>query len=74
MQVLANRPDIIREDYMNELCVLQDDVPAFPNEVLFLFAIFSAGLHRVLLWSHRTSQALLKSSLQLGSFDILFRE
>jgi predicted unusual protein kinase regulating ubiquinone biosynthesis (AarF/ABC1/UbiB family) len=22
-QVLANRPDILREDYMNELCVLQ---------------------------------------------------
>ncbi|RCV37851.1 hypothetical protein SETIT_8G095300v2 [Setaria italica] len=27
LQVLANRPDIIREDYMNELCILQDDVP-----------------------------------------------
>eukprot|EP00850_Spirogloea_muscicola_P013890 SM000096S24919 [mRNA] locus=s96:504103:508108:- [translate_table: standard] len=25
-QVLANRPDIVREDFMNELCVLQDDV------------------------------------------------
>lgn len=32
MQVLANRPDIVREDYMNELCVLQDDVPPFPDE------------------------------------------
>lgn len=32
-QVLANRPDIIREDYMNELCILQDDVPPFPNRV-----------------------------------------
>ncbi|KAK4338107.1 hypothetical protein RND71_042594 [Anisodus tanguticus] len=31
-EVLANRPDIIREDYMNELCILQDDVPAFPNQ------------------------------------------
>eukprot|EP00898_Chlorokybus_atmophyticus_P004037 jgi/Chlat1/4634/Chrsp3S05594 len=30
-QVLANRPDIIRDDYMNELCRLQDDVPAFPS-------------------------------------------
>ena len=30
-QVLASRPDIIREDYMNELCVLQDDVPSFPD-------------------------------------------
>lgn len=31
--MLANRPDIIREDYMNELCILQDDVPSFPNQV-----------------------------------------
>ncbi|KXZ42117.1 hypothetical protein GPECTOR_201g367 [Gonium pectorale] len=34
-QVLANRPDIVREDYMNELCVLQDDVPPFPDTVAF---------------------------------------
>ena len=30
-QVLANRPDIIRMDYMQELTLLQDNVPAFPN-------------------------------------------
>lgn len=30
-QVLANRPDIIREDFMNELCILQDDVPPFSD-------------------------------------------
>lgn len=34
-QVLANRPDIVRADYMNELCVLQDDVPAFPDAEAF---------------------------------------
>mmetsp|Transcript_18681 Transcript_18681/g.56469 ORF Transcript_18681/g.56469 Transcript_18681/m.56469 type:complete len:672 (-) Transcript_18681:1930-3945(-) len=34
-QVLASRPDIIREDYMNELCVLQDDVPPFPDALAF---------------------------------------
>lgn len=34
-QVLANRPDILRQDYMNELCVLQDDVPQFPDEQAF---------------------------------------
>jgi hypothetical protein len=34
-QVLANRPDILREDYMNELCVLQDDVPSFSDAVAF---------------------------------------
>ncbi len=27
-QVLASRPDIIREDYMNELCILQVIAPA----------------------------------------------
>ena len=34
-QVLANRPDIVRADYMAELCALQDNVPAFPNEEAF---------------------------------------
>jgi predicted unusual protein kinase regulating ubiquinone biosynthesis (AarF/ABC1/UbiB family) len=34
-QVLASRPDIIREDYMNELCTLQDDVPSFPDVQAF---------------------------------------
>ena len=34
-QVLANRPDIMRQYYMNELCVLQDDVPPFSDEVAF---------------------------------------
>ncbi|KAK3263025.1 hypothetical protein CYMTET_28147 [Cymbomonas tetramitiformis] len=31
-QVLANRPDIVRDDYMTELFQLQDNVPAFPND------------------------------------------
>ena len=34
-QVLANRPDIMRQDYMNELCVLQDDVPPFSDAEAF---------------------------------------
>ena len=33
--MLANRPDIIRQDYMDELCVLQDDVPSFPDDEAF---------------------------------------
>jgi predicted unusual protein kinase regulating ubiquinone biosynthesis (AarF/ABC1/UbiB family) len=33
-QVLASRPDIVREDYMEELCVLQDDVPSFPDALV----------------------------------------
>ncbi len=39
VQVLANRPDIMREDYMNELCVLQDDVPPFPDSQVCCAAV-----------------------------------
>lgn len=31
-QALANRPDIVRDDYMEELEALQDKVPPFPTE------------------------------------------
>ncbi|XP_027180607.1 protein ACTIVITY OF BC1 COMPLEX KINASE 1, chloroplastic isoform X2 [Coffea eugenioides] len=60
-QVLANRPDIIREDYMNELCILQDDVPPFPDQVqrpeiepiiyrdLFLFRTLASFLNGISL-------------------------
>ena len=34
-QVLANRPDIVRADYMEQLTKLQDDVPAFDNASAF---------------------------------------
>jgi hypothetical protein len=34
-QVLANRPDVLRADYMTELCILQDNVPAFPSPKAF---------------------------------------
>jgi len=45
-QVLANRPDIVRQDFMDELCVLQDDVPAFPCDQAF--AIMEEDLGRPL--------------------------
>ena len=45
-QVLANRPDIVRADYMEQLCKLQDDVPAFPCE--HAFAIMQRELGRPL--------------------------
>uniref|UniRef100_A0A7S0HR83 Protein kinase domain-containing protein n=1 Tax=Hanusia phi TaxID=3032 RepID=A0A7S0HR83_9CRYP len=34
-QVLANRPDIVRADYMEELTKLQDKVPAFSSELAY---------------------------------------
>eukprot|EP00882_Tetradesmus_deserticola_P021609 GHRQ01023392.1.p1 GENE.GHRQ01023392.1~~GHRQ01023392.1.p1 ORF type:complete len:217 (+),score=77.65 GHRQ01023392.1:248-898(+) len=66
-QVLANRPDIVREDYMNELCILQDDVPPFPDEQAF--AIIQEQLGRPLeaVFSSISEQPVAAASLgQVG--------
>eukprot|EP00882_Tetradesmus_deserticola_P002208 GHRQ01002360.1.p1 GENE.GHRQ01002360.1~~GHRQ01002360.1.p1 ORF type:complete len:697 (+),score=310.24 GHRQ01002360.1:143-2092(+) len=62
-QVLANRPDIVREDYMNELCILQDDVPPFPDEQAF--AIIQEQLGRPLeaVFSSISEQPVAAASL-----------
>lgn len=48
-QVLANRPDIVRADFMEELTKLQDDVPPFPNEEALDVVEYELGqpLHQV---------------------------
>ncbi|KAF8380855.1 hypothetical protein HHK36_028350 [Tetracentron sinense] len=62
-QVLANRPDIIREDYMNELCILQDDVPPFPNQVAFTIVEEELGLPLEAVFSKISSQTIAAASL-----------
>ncbi|KAF5204935.1 Activity of bc1 complex kinase 1 protein [Thalictrum thalictroides] len=62
-QVLANRPDIIREDYMNELCILQDDVPPFPNQVAFNIIEEELGKPLEAVFSKITSQTIAAASL-----------
>lgn len=62
-QVLANRPDIIREDYMNELCILQDDVPPFPNQVAFSMIEEELGLPLEALFSRISAQTIAAASL-----------
>ena len=34
-QALSTRPDLVRQDYLEELTLLQDKLPQFPNEVAF---------------------------------------
>jgi predicted unusual protein kinase regulating ubiquinone biosynthesis (AarF/ABC1/UbiB family) len=34
-QSLSTRPDLVRKDYLDELTLLQDKLPGFPNEVAF---------------------------------------
>ncbi|KAJ4763871.1 Protein kinase superfamily protein [Rhynchospora pubera] len=62
-QVLANRPDIIREDYMNELCILQDDVPPFPNKVAFAIIEEELGQQLENVFSRISSQTIAAASL-----------
>ncbi|PKA46172.1 putative aarF domain-containing protein kinase [Apostasia shenzhenica] len=62
-QVLANRPDIIREDYMNELCILQDDVPPFPNQIAFDIIEEELGQPLERLFSRISSQTIAAASL-----------
>ncbi|KAG0453263.1 hypothetical protein HPP92_025927 [Vanilla planifolia] len=62
-QVLANRPDIIREDYMNELCILQDDVPPFPNQVAFSIIEEELGKPLEIIFSRISSQTIAAASL-----------
>ncbi|KAI3930400.1 hypothetical protein MKW92_045797 [Papaver armeniacum] len=62
-QVLANRPDIIREDYMNELCILQDDVPSFPNQVAFSIIEEELGQPLEAVFSKISSRTVAAASL-----------
>lgn len=62
-QVLANRPDIVREDYMNELCILQDDVPSFPNKIAFTIIEEEAGVPLEQIFSKISSQTIAAASL-----------
>ncbi|KAK4757913.1 hypothetical protein SAY87_019214 [Trapa incisa] len=62
-QVLANRPDIIREDYMNELCILQDDVPPVPNQVAFNIIEEELGLPLESVFSKISAQTIAAASL-----------
>ncbi|KAL2525322.1 putative aarF domain-containing protein kinase [Abeliophyllum distichum] len=62
-QVLANRPDIIREDYMNELCILQDDVPPFPNQVAFDIIEEELGQPLEAMFSKISSETIAAASL-----------
>ncbi|KAM7264509.1 hypothetical protein ACFE04_002192 [Oxalis oulophora] len=62
-QVLANRPDIIREDYMNELCILQDDVPPFPNQVAFKIIEEELGQPLETVFSKISSETIAAASL-----------
>eukprot|EP00193_Tetraselmis_chui_P021946 CAMPEP_0177771094 /NCGR_PEP_ID=MMETSP0491_2-20121128/11349_1 /TAXON_ID=63592 /ORGANISM="Tetraselmis chuii, Strain PLY429" /LENGTH=659 /DNA_ID=CAMNT_0019288501 /DNA_START=263 /DNA_END=2242 /DNA_ORIENTATION=- len=67
-QVLANRPDIVRQDFMDELCILQDDVPAFPDEEAY--AIIEADLGRPI---NSVFSAISKSPIAAASLGQVYK-
>jgi len=62
-QVLASRPDIVREDYMDELCALQDDVPPFPDEEAYAIMEADLGAPVGAVFSSISSRPIAAASL-----------
>ena len=62
-QVLASRPDIVREDYMDELCALQDDVPPFPDEEAFSIMEADLGAPVAAIFSSISARPIAAASL-----------
>lgn len=62
-QVLANRPDIVRADYMEELTKLQDQVPSFPSKQAFEIMEKSFGCPPSEIFDNITPEPLAAASL-----------
>jgi len=62
-QVLANRPDIVRADYMEQLTKLQDDVPPFPNSKAFDIMEQELGRPISEVYSEISSEPIAAASL-----------
>ena len=62
-QVLANRPDIVRADYMDQLTKLQDDVPPFANSQAFDIMEQELGRPISEVYSEISSEPIAAASL-----------
>ena len=62
-QVLANRPDVVRADFMEELTKLQDDVPAFSSETAFEIIESELGKKIEDLFEEITKEPIAAASL-----------
>ena len=68
-QVLASRPDIVREDYMNELCTLQDDVPSFPDDQVGMLALTTGSKPHMMEAVHDAGPIQCTLYIMLGLYD-----
>ncbi|NER46524.1 MAG: AarF/ABC1/UbiB kinase family protein [Symploca sp. SIO1A3] len=62
-QALSTRPDLVSQVYLEELALLQDQLPPFPNEVAFQFIEEELGAPPDDIYMELTSQPVAAASL-----------
>ncbi|MBW4522449.1 MAG: AarF/ABC1/UbiB kinase family protein [Scytolyngbya sp. HA4215-MV1] len=62
-QALSTRPDLVPSLYLDELSLLQDQLPAFPNEVAFQFIEEELGAHPDEIYAELTDDPIAAASL-----------
>jgi predicted unusual protein kinase regulating ubiquinone biosynthesis (AarF/ABC1/UbiB family) len=62
-QALSTRPDLVPPVYLEELTTLQDQLPAFPNEVAFQFIQEELGAHPYEIYAEITPNPIAAASL-----------
>ena len=62
-QALSTRPDVVPPSYLNELARLQDQLPAFPNEVAYQFIEEELGRHPSQIYAELSPQPVAAASL-----------
>ena len=62
-QALSTRPDVVSPAYLDELTRLQDQLPAFPNEVAYQFIEEELGQHPHAIYAQLSSEPVAAASL-----------
>ncbi|NET60342.1 MAG: AarF/ABC1/UbiB kinase family protein [Symploca sp. SIO2E6] len=62
-QALSTRPDLVSQVFLEELSVLQDQLPPFPNEVAFQFIEEELGAPPEKIYAELTSEPVAAASL-----------
>lgn len=62
-QALSTRPDLVPPVYLEELTTLQDQLPAFPNEVAYQFIQEELGAHPYEIYAEISQDPIAAASL-----------
>ncbi len=62
-QALSTRPDLVPRVYVEELTILQDQLPSFPNEIAYRFIEEELGAHPEDIYAELSAQPIAAASL-----------